>query len=86
MSVTFNIMYFDGAMMMHMACYMENEDGTCPRDKTEVTLLGRTRLLTEDMEEKLDGLMKSVCLTREDLVATQETGEGLNQNLIGGRN
>ena len=68
--------------MMHIACYAENEDGTCPRDKTEVTLLGRTRQLTEDMEEKLDGLMKSVCLAREDLVPTEETGEEPDQTLM----
>ena len=64
-----------------MACYAENEDGTCPRDKTEVTLLGRTRQLTGDMEEKLDGLMKSVCLAREDLVPTKDTGEEPDQIL-----
>ncbi|KAK7459419.1 hypothetical protein BaRGS_00039014, partial [Batillaria attramentaria] len=75
--ITFNIIYFDGSFMVHFACYAENADGTCPRDKTEVTLLGRSRELTTAMEAKLDSLMTTVCLSREDLVTTQETDDCL---------
>jgi hypothetical protein len=74
-SVTFRILYFEDNYLMHVACYHENEDGTCPRDKTEVTLLGRARTLTETMQEKLNELMDSVCLVKDDLVLTKEIGE-----------
>ncbi|XP_070176614.1 uncharacterized protein [Littorina saxatilis] len=70
--ITFNIMYFDGEFMLHMACYLENEDGTCPRDKMEITLLGRSRRLDKQMEDRLEGLLKSVCLTPDDMVPTKE--------------
>ena len=77
-TVTFNILHFDGDILIHLACYAENSDGTCSRDKTEVTVLGRTRQLTESVEEKLDDLMRGVCLKKEDLVPTQETGESFS--------
>ncbi|KAL8608206.1 hypothetical protein ACOMHN_016661 [Nucella lapillus] len=77
--ITFNILYYDGDMLMHMACYGESDDGTCPRSKTEVTIIGRnrSRQLTENMEGTLDTLMHNVCLEREDLVPTTETADCL---------
>lgn len=69
---TFRILYFDGDVMLHLACYHENEDGTCPRDTTEVTLAGRSRTLSDTLRTKLDRLMGIACLTSGDLVLTKE--------------
>ena len=74
--VTFNVLYADEATLVHVACYVDQRaDGTCPRDKTELTVLGRTRTLTPDTEGRLGALMASVCLERDHLVPTRDTGE-----------
>ncbi|XP_025112871.1 uncharacterized protein LOC112575321 isoform X3 [Pomacea canaliculata] len=77
--ITFYILYYDNNYLMHLACYAERENGTCPRDKTEVTLLGRSRVLTPAMEEKLEALMTSVCLSREDLQLTKDIANCLQR-------
>ncbi|XP_076454882.1 uncharacterized protein LOC143289709 isoform X2 [Babylonia areolata] len=81
--ITFNILYYDGSMLVHLACYGQNKDGTCPRDNTEVTVLGRSRQLTPMLDGRLDELMRTVCLRREDLVVTKETADCLPKLMTG---
>ncbi|XP_071097239.1 uncharacterized protein [Haliotis cracherodii] len=67
---SFKIIHFDGKYLMYYACYTTSDDGTCPRDKTEVTLLGREQGLNDEIRSQIPALMRGMCLKPADLVTS----------------
>ena len=65
------ILYADDDYMMFYACYAVGEDGHCNPQYTEVTLVGRTPVISQETRDLIYGLLPGICVNPDDMVDTK---------------
>lgn len=65
------ILYADGDYTLFYACYAGPSDSRCVQEAMEVTLVGRTRSISEKKRESIYSILQSICVNPDQMIETQ---------------
>ena len=68
------ILYVDDHYLMFYACYSGDSDTPCIKDLMEVTLVGRTREISDKQKKEIYKILPKICIDRHDMIDTKFSG------------
>ena len=69
------ILYIDDNYLMFYACYSGASEFPCVQEAMEVTLVGRTRQISEDNKTDIYSILPKICVSPADMIDTVFAGK-----------